>query len=542
MPKVNKNIVKKPNARAFTEEQVLEQIRKYHGNLSAVAKAFHAGRGTIHKFVNMHPEVKIELFQVREAMLDAVENKFYNSTLAGNVTCMIFYLKTQGRSRGWIESRMLLGELPAVSGQSKSIPFPADVIAPSFLDVYRDIRDKKHTEYLFYGGRGSTKSSFVSLVTIWLMVNNPLVHALAVRQVANTLRDSVFSQLQWAINELGLSDSFKCTISPLEIEYIPTGQKIYFRGADDPLKIKSIKPQFGYIGILWFEELDQFHGAEPIRSIEQSALRGGDSAYIFKNFNPPRTANNWANKYVKIPKESQLQHSSNFLSVPPEWLGRTFLDEAEHLKEVNPMAYAHEYMGEITGSGGMVFENVKIREITDEEIFGKDDGLGHRIGGFDRVGQGLDWGYFPDPLAWGKSHFDANRRILYIFDEYKAVKKSNRAVYDDLVKIKGLTPEQLIIADSASPKDIADFREFGASMRGAEKGPESVTYSMKWLQSLTEIVIDPVRCPEHAQEFLNYELEMDKDGEYISSYPDRDNHFIDEVRYAHNLTWRIRGK
>ena len=91
----------------------------------------------------------------------------------------------------------------------------------------------------------------------------------------------------------------------MEIEYIPTGQKIYFRGADDPGKIKSIKPQFGYIGIVWFEELDQYHGPEAIRNIEQSVIRGGDIAYIFKSFNPPQTANNWANKYVKIPKSSQ---------------------------------------------------------------------------------------------------------------------------------------------------------------------------------------------------------------------------------------------
>jgi hypothetical protein len=112
---------------------------------------------------------------------------------------------------------------------SSNLILPADAIAPSFVNVYRDIRDRKHTEYLFFGGRGSTKSSFVSLITVYLLVNNPEIHALACRQVGNTLRDSVFSQLQWAIGELGLSDKFKCTTSPLEIEYLPTKQKIYFR-------------------------------------------------------------------------------------------------------------------------------------------------------------------------------------------------------------------------------------------------------------------------------------------------------------------------
>ena len=408
---------------------------------------------------------------------------------------------------------------------------PADMLAPSFVDAYRDVRKKLHTEYLFFGGRGSTKSSFVSLVFVELLVNNSEVHGLATRQVANTLKDSVYSQLQWAINELGLGDKFKCTTSPLQMEYLPTHQLIYFRGADDPAKMKSIKPPFGYLALLWFEELDQFHGPEAIRKIEQSVIRGGDLAWIFKSFNPPRTSGNWANKYCQVPKESQLQHRANFLSVPVEWLGQVFLDEAEHLKNTNPLAYAHEYMGEVNGTGGQVFDNVKLRKIAQEEL-----------SQFDRILFGIDWGFFPDPFAYVKCYYNAQQHKLYIFDEYKANKKGNQAVWKDLVKQKGVTKADLIIADSAEPKSIADFREYGASCRGAEKGPESVTYSMKWLQSLAEIVIDNEKCPETAQEFIDYELEVDKDGEYISQYPDFNNHFIDAVRYATNLIWRRRGQ
>lgn len=422
----------------------------------------------------------------------------------------------------------LVGDENAVITSLSSLP--ADMLARSFIDVYRDVRDRRHMEYLLKGGRGSTKSSFTSLVFIYLLLRNPTIHGIALRQVANTLRDSVYTQLVWAISILGLEEQFKCTTSPLGITYLPTNQKIYFRGADKPEMIKSIKPVFGYIGILWFEELDQFMGQEAIRKIEQSVLRGGELAWEFKTYNPPKTAANWVNVYSQIPKENQLIHHSTYLEVPTEWLGKTFLQEAEHLKEVNPKAYAHEYMGEVTGTGGLVFENVTLREITDKEIEQ-----------FDQVGQGLDWGYFPDPLAWSKSHFDANRRILYIFDEYRAVKMGNRQVYDALVAEKGYNNSQLIIADSAEPKSIADFREYGALCRAAEKGPESVNYSMKWLQSLTEIVIDPVRCPYHAEEFLNYELLQDRDGEYISAYPDANNHFIDAVRYRTNMFWRRRG-
>ncbi len=430
------------------------------------------------------------------------------------------------------------------SKQPSTLNIPADLIAPSFLSAYRDIRDSRHTEYVFKGGRGSTKSSFVSLAIIYLLVNHPKAHAMASRQVKDTMRDSIFAQLQWAIGELGLSDQFKCTVSPMEMEYLPTGQRIYFRGADDPGKMKSIKPPFGAIEILWLEELDQFAGPEAVRKIEQSVIRGGEEAWIFKSFNPPRTANNWANKYCQIPKATQFLHTSDYRNVPAEWLGQPFIDEAEHLKAVNPAAYEHEYLGIVNGTGGQVFENVRLEKITNEQI-----------AQFDRICEGIDWGYFPDPFSYGKMHYDAARHTLYIFGEHRANKKGNEAVWKELVA-KGLVRKieveergkklvsypDLIIADSAEPKSVADLRAYGANIRGAEKGPDSVDYSIKWLQSLTAIVIDPERCPYHADEFLNYELEQDKNGDFISAYPDKNNHAIDDARYATNLIWRKRGQ
>jgi phage terminase large subunit len=438
-------------------------------------------------------------------------------------------------------------EITHGASDDKLFVIPADAIAPSFLDVYRDINNHNHTEYVLSGGRGSTKSSFVSLAFIYLLINNPAVHGLALRQVKDTIRDSVYAQLQWAIGELGLSDQFKSTISPFEMEYLPTGQKIYFRGANDPGTIKSIKPPFGYIGLLWFEELDQFHGPEAVRKIEQSVIRGGDDAWIFKSFNPPPTRSNWANKYLAIPKATQFQHKSNYLTVPVEWLGRTFIEEAEHLKEVNPNAYEHEYMGNPVNDGGLVFPNVVLHAITDEQI-----------AQFDRVLNGLDWGYAINPASYGKMHYDATRRILYIFAEAQYLRKSNEALFNRLVEDGLIRKEEyleddnpkkpvvsypdLIIADSAEPKSVGDFKSFGANIRGAEKGPESVRYSMKWLQGLTSIIIDPVRAPVHAQQFSNYEYERTKDGEIIDEYPDKDNDAIDDTRYATNLIWRRRGE
>lgn len=161
---------------------------------------------------------------------------------------------------------------------------PANLIAPSFASVVFGIADGEYSEFVFPGGRGSTKSSFISLQIIDLLEKNPEMHACALRQVGNTLKDSVYNQVLWAISSLGLDNEYAATKSPLEITKIKTGQKIYFRGADDGNKIKSIKPAFGYIGILWFEELDQFDGPEAVRKIEQSVIRGGDRAYKFKSF------------------------------------------------------------------------------------------------------------------------------------------------------------------------------------------------------------------------------------------------------------------
>lgn len=422
-------------------------------------------------------------------------------------------------------------EIPDDSVDDSPFLLPAISISPSFANVYREVAAHTYAEYVLRGGRGSTKSSFVSEAIIELIMNNPEWHGLAMRTVQNTLRDSVYSQLVWAINYLGQSEKFKCTTSPLEITYLPTDQKIYFRGADDPLKIKSIKPKFGYINILWFEELDQFRGPEHVRSIMQSAIRGGEMAYIFKSFNPPPTRNSWVIKELETPKPNRLVHESDYRTVPKEWLGQAFIDEALYLKDVNPRAYEHEYLGITSAAGGRIFDNLLLQEIPDD-----------LIATFDRPLGGIDFGWYPDPVQFVKCYLHTGTQTLYIYDEFRGHKISNEELYDTLIAQGLVGPEDVIIADSSEPKSIADLRTYGMTVRGAEKGPESVTYSMKWLQSLRNIIIDPRRAPYAAGEFQDYELEMDKDGYFISSYPDKDNHAIDATRYATNLVWRRRGQ
>lgn len=403
-------------------------------------------------------------------------------------------------------------------------------MGPAYRDVHRAVKSGTYNQFVLAGGRGSLKSSYVSAEVILQLLQHPGIHAVVLRKVANTLRKSVYAQYQWAIDKLGLTSIFLATVSPMELTYLPTGQKILFFGTDDPSNLKSIKVPFGYIGILHFEEWDQFSGLEETRNIEQSVLRGGEIALEFKTFNPPKTRDSFANRYILQSKPGQLVHKSTYLQAPPDWLGPRFIADAEHLKETNPAAYEHEYLGVANGSGGQVFDNLDIRIITPEEIHG-----------FDRIYNGVDWGYYPDPWAFNQMHYDAGRRTLYIFGELTRRKAGNRETADALLEY-GITGTDRITADSAEKKSVQDYREYGLDCRAAIKGPGSVDYSHKWLQSLTQIVIDPDRCPDTAAEFLNYEYDRDKSGEVISGYPDRNNHHIDAVRYAMESVWKRRGE
>lgn len=411
--------------------------------------------------------------------------------------------------------------------RNKTYHMDLDNIPDAFHAVIRAIRNRAYLEYIFKGGRGSTKSSTVGMVIVELLKNHHDIHALVCRKVANTIKDSVYNKIKWAIGKQEFDEEFTSTKSPYEITLKATGQKIYFRGADDPDKIKSINPEFGYIGILWYEELDQFAGDSEVRKIEQSAIRGGELAWIFKSFNPPKTANNWANEYVTEVGENTLVHSSTYLDVPRDWLGQPFIDKAEHLKEINPEAYEHEYGGVANGNGGMVFEYLRFETITDEQIKT-----------FDRIYQGVDWGFYPDPYAFIRAYYNAAKETIYLIDE-NYVNKQQNAVTAQWIKDKGYT-DYAVTCDSAEPKSVVDYRDMGVSARGAIKGPGSVEYGMKWLQS-RHIVIDMKRTPNAGKELKEYEYERDKDGEVISGYPDANNHAIDALRYAFEQFYNRRG-
>ena len=391
-------------------------------------------------------------------------------------------------------------------------------IAPVFYGVARDVFQHGHTHYDFSGGRGSLKSSTVSVLVPLLLINNLGTHALVLRKVANTIRDSVYAQYIWAIGELGMAAYWEAKVSPMELIYKPTGQKIMFRGADDPMKIKSIKVPFGYIAVTHFEEKDQFAGRAEIRTILQSTMRGGSKYWNFESYNPPISRDNWANKDSLEERTDRLCHKSTYLQAPPEWLGEQFLAEAEHLKATDERAYQHEYLGIPVGTGGNVFDNLELREITDEE-------MSH----FDHIYQGVDYGWFPDPFAFIRLHYDRARETIYLIDEIYQNKLTNEASGNIIIQ-RGYK-DAYITCDSAEPKSVADYRAMGLPAKAAVKGPGSVDYGMKWLQR-RKIVIDRKRTPNAYNEFVNYEYDRNKDGDIISGYPDANNHLIDATRYA----------
>ena len=386
----------------------------------------------------------------------------------------------------------------------------------------------RYKHYEVTGGRGSMKSSTVSLLVVRLVMEHPDVHALVLRKVGNTIADSVFTQYQWAIAQLGVGEYWKAWSSPPALTYLPTGQKILFRGADDPMKLKSIKAPFGYFGITHFEEKDQFAGRKEIDSILQSTMRGGDVFWNFESYNPPLSRDNWANLDSAEERSDRIQLKSSYLDVDhPEWLGAAFTEEAEELKKRDERRYRHEYLGEAVGAGGNVFDNLELREITEEEL--------RR---FDRIYQGVDWGWFPDQYAFIRLHYDPARETIYLIAERYENKLTNEESAKWIVA-QGYN-DAVTTCDSAEPKSVADYRACGVNAKEAVKGPGSVDYGMKWLQK-RKIVIDKKRTPNAYKEFVNYEYEKTRDGQWISGYPDANNHLIDAVRYALERVYRKYG-
>ena len=422
-------------------------------------------------------------------------------------------------------------------------------IAPVYLPLHEDIQAQQHQYYNLPGGRGSGKSSFCGLEIVDGIMKDPTgqSNAIIFRRTANTMRESVFSQIAWAIDVLDVNDLWRGNVSPMSWTYKPTGAQIIFRGLDDSSKLKSIKPRRGFFRFIWLEEFSELPGENFTRSVMQSVQRGGSAFTVFRSFNPPINASNWANVFIARPDPRAITLHTTYLDVPAAWLGNDFILEAERLQEINEQAYKHEYLGEATGSGGEVFPQITVREITDDEI-----------NELQYIYAGVDFGFSIDPAVFIRVAFDRKHDTVYLLDEIYKKGLSNKQLAE-AIKAKGYDdtgqyhttnlygyPEvhkerQTIVCDSAEPKSINDLRGEGLKCIACTKYPGSVLYGIKWLQN-RRIVIDPARTPNAHREFIQYEYCTTKDGEFLADVPDKDNHTIDAVRYALDRLINVGGK
>lgn len=411
----------------------------------------------------------------------------------------------------------------------------SEIITDHFKTFWKVSRAKKHLRYVCKGGRGSAKSFHIPLRIVTDIIEYP-VSALVVRKVQNTVQKSVFQQVKAATSILGISHLFKFIPSRLEIVYIPRGNKIYFTGADDPEKIKSIKDADFPVSIMWIEELAEFKTEDEVTIIENSILReelagkihsesDRNNKYQFDysfyySYNPPKRKQHWLNKKYEsqfIDENTFVDHST-YLDNPH--LSKKFVEEAENVKKNKPKKYEWEYLGKAIGSGVVPFDNLDFRTITDEEYRS-----------FDDIRQGIDWGYGNDPFAFVRWHYDKKKRIIYAMDEIYDVKLSNRYVAKELNERSYHTT--MTTADSAEPKSIDEMKmDYGIRIEKAKKGPDSVEYGEKWLDDLEAIVIDPNRTPNIAKEFENIDYAVDANGDPKNRLADKDNHTIDATRYA----------
>lgn len=390
---------------------------------------------------------------------------------------------------------------------------PITDITTDFVEVYRTIHkvfDKKSDvrEIICKGGRGSIKSNFFAAVAEETIYNDPMAHVVFTRRYKTDLKGSVFNQFQKTIIRHGRQDEWTFTTSPLLATYNKTGQTVQFVGADKPISSKSSTMPFGYVKLLIHEECDEMLGVEQMDYIEDTFLRADTPAIDVKIFNPPKSANNFMNEYTasKANDPATLICHSYYSNVPVEWLGQRFFDRAEWFKQNKPKYYRNNYLGEVTGTGGSIFENVEVRTITDEELEA-----------FPYFRHGLDFGY-EHPQVFIKSYYDRETDVLYCVEEIYSKKCQNATFARKIAKYKNVE----IIADSARPDSIAEMNDWGFDVKGAVKRwghNKGRDYCWEWLQQTTKIVVDPERCPHLKDELLKLEFEQLKDSNFSAEYP-----------------------
>lgn len=367
------------------------------------------------------------------------------------------------------------------------------------------------------GSRASKKSKTTALWIICNMMKYPDANTLVIRKTFRTLKDSCFAELKWAIHRFKVDAFWDVKESPLEMTYKPTGQKIYFRGLDDPLKVTSITVDIGCLCWMWIEEAYEITKESDFDMLDES-IRGEVPEGLFKQitltFNPWNERHWMKHRFFDDPDDQTLALTTNYKC--NEWLDASDLKVFEDMKKRNPRRYKVAGLGDWGIVEGLVYENWK------EQVFTLDDVRGlHTV-------CGLDFGYTNDPSAFFIGFLDLENKRLYVWDEMYETGLSNRKIYETITGMG--YGKETITADSAEPKSIDELRSLGLYVHGAKKGKDSINNGIQWIQDL-EIIVHP-RCVNFLTEISNYMWKSDRFGKKLNEPIDDFNHLMDAMRYA----------
>lgn len=368
------------------------------------------------------------------------------------------------------------------------------------------------------GSRASKKSKTTALRWIYLMMKYDKSNLLVIRKTYRTLKDSCWTDLKWATRRLEVESLWSFKESPLEATYLPTGQKILFRGLDDPLKVTSITVDYGYLCWAWLEEAFEVNSEADFDTLDES-IRGELPPNLWKqwviSFNPWNERHWLKKKFFDVSNPDILAQTTNYTC--NEWLDEADKRLFENMKINNPRRYNVAGLGNWGITEGLVYDNVHIDyrfELTDMVNY--------------KTVCGMDFGYTNDPTAFFIGFLDEKNKALYIWDELYEKGLTNRMIYDRLVSM-GYGKES-IVCDSAEPKSIAELRGYGLRAKAAVKGKDSISHGIQYIQGLT-IYIHP-RCVNFITEIQNYTFDKDKFGNAINQPIDDFNHLMDAMRYA----------
>lgn len=368
------------------------------------------------------------------------------------------------------------------------------------------------------GSRRSKKSKTMALWSIYNIMKHPGSNMLVVRKTYRTLKDSCFTELKWAIKRLQVEHLWQVKESPLEMTYIPTGQKIYFRGLDDPLKITSIAVEVGVLSWMWIEEAYEITKEEDFDTLAESML--GDCPdnlwkQITLTFNPWSDRTWIKARFFDVEDPDVLAITTNYMC--NEWLSPDDRKEFDRMKRNNPRRYNVAGLGNWGVVDGLIYEKWTEENFTLKEL--PPDA---------QSAFGLDFGYTNDPSTLFCGFISVDERKLYVWDEMYKTGLSNRAIYNEVTRM-GYGKER-ITADSAEPKSIDELKGMGLRITGAKKGKDSIRNGIQWIQDL-EIIIHP-RCVNFLTEISQYQWKKDKFGKSLNE-PEGDNdHLMDAMRYA----------